>query len=78
MKKKSQNGFEEHREGALLEDINDQISVIAEMLTDVKKTQDQHTELLEQHSEILEKIIIKLDNKVDRTEIRKSALIHSS
>ena len=73
------------RVGAFVEHVDDKVSVMAEMLTDMKKTQDKHGEILEQHSEILDQhaailktIVLKLDNKDDRTELRKSALIHSS
>lgn len=73
------------RVGAFVEHVDEKVSVMAEMLTDVKKTQDKHTKILEKHTELLElhssilqihsddlsTIKAKLDNKVDRIEFEK-------
>ncbi len=77
-KKKVKNDFDTHREGVLLEDMNEKITIMAEMLIGVKNTQDENTEILihhsdvlAQHSGVLKVIDSKLDNKVDRKEFEK-------
>ena len=43
------------RVGAFVEHVDEKVTVMAEMLVDVKKTQDQHTEILEHHSQLLQR-----------------------
>lgn len=63
------------RVGVLVEQVDDKVSVMAEMLTDVKKVQDKHTiilnkhdDTLDLHTEVLDAMMKKLDTKVDRSE----------
>lgn len=40
--------------GALSEDFQDKVKVVAELALDIKKTVDSHTKILDSHTEILD------------------------
>ena len=47
--------------GALSEDFQNKVKVVAELVLDIKKTVDSHTEIINSHTEMLGNILVRLE-----------------
>jgi len=47
--------------GALSEDFQDKVKVVAELALDIKKTVDSHTKILDSHTEMIGNVMIRLE-----------------
>ncbi|MBI4136326.1 MAG: hypothetical protein HY481_02165 [Candidatus Vogelbacteria bacterium] len=62
--------------GALSEDFQDKVKVVAELALDIKKTVDSHTKILDSHTEMIGKImvdieIMKSDIQIIKSDVKK-------
>src|SRR3989344_1437954 len=62
--------------GALLEHTDDRVTAIAEQYGEIKKTLDQHTSILDHHTDILDQHISILDHHTDILDQHTSILDH--
>jgi len=70
MVKKQSRSVKNMEIGTLIENFDDKITFIAEQVVAIKETQDQHSQILGQHSHKLDRIEMRLD-KIDNTKAEK-------
>lgn len=51
--------------GVIIEHVDDKVSLVAEQILDVRKTQDNHTKILNKHTEILDRHTEILSNHTE-------------
>ncbi len=60
--------------GAMIEHVDDKVSLVAEQYGDIKKTLDNHTKILDNHTEMIGKLAVDMEIIKTDTEFIKHSL----